>query len=180
MKIRGNKVPEIKTLFETKWLALKKMILAEWGTEYVYVHSVHSDGEAVAVLPHRINDGQIEFLLRKEIVPPWSLELSPCSLTGSHEGGELIDTAVREVKEESGYTVEPEWLTYHGFVRNSKASTTKVHLYSVDLTGIEAGKPDGDGSVLEAMGTYYWTKNPFESEDGILLAMYAHLMRSLQ
>jgi 8-oxo-dGTP pyrophosphatase MutT (NUDIX family) len=173
-------LPKIETLFATKWLELKKMILEEWGVEYIFVHSAHSEGQAVAVLPHRIHDGQIEFLLRKEIVPPWSLDLSPCALTGSYEGGDPIDTAVMEIREESGYVVEPEWLTYYGVARNSKASTTRVHMYGVDLTGIEPGEPLGDGSVLEAKGMYYWTTNPFESEDAILLATYAHVMRSLQ
>jgi len=170
-------VAKIETLYKTKWLSLKKMTLEDVDVEYIYVHSEASDGIGVAVLPYRsTGEDSREFLIRKEIVPPWNLDQSPCSLTGMHEGGSCLETAARELKEESGYEVDPSEIFSLGSVHNSKASDTEIHIFSVDLTGKELGSIEGDGSILEAMGTYEWVTDVFISKDSILLAMYAHLM----
>lgn len=174
---------KIETLYKTKWLSLKKMTLESVDVEYIYVHSEASNGQAVAVLPFRTKEegsSEIEFLVRNEIVPPWTLDRSLCSLTGMHEGGSYLETAKRELKEESGYEIEIDELIELGLVHNSKASDTEIHLFAVDLTGKEEGEVEGDGSILEALGTYDWVPSVFDTSDSILLSLYAHLAEYLR
>jgi len=170
---------KIETLFKTKWLALRRVFLDDPEVQYDFVHATHSNGEAVAILPYRLEEGRVEYLLRKELVPPWSLELSPCGVTGSMESGYTpLQMAVVELKEETGYTVGEELMEYRGMVRNSKASTTQIYLFTVDLTGLEAGESSGDGSALEEISSSYWTTDVFECEDAIIHAAYAKLLVS--
>lgn len=169
-----------KTLYKTKWLSLKSMVVEEaGGAEYIYVHSEPSAGLGVAVLPFRKREGQPpEFLLRREVVPPWGLDTSVCSVTGMHEGGEFIKTAQRELKEEAGYTADLDQFTPVGTVRVSKASDTLLHMFLVNLTGIEEGEAEGDGTAFEELGSCYWTTDPFEAEDATTLALLAHIVKA--
>lgn len=169
-----------KTLYKTKWLSLKSMTVdAAGGAEYIYVHSEASGGLAVAVLPFRnLPEGSLEFLLRREVVPPWGLYPTPCSLTGMHEGDcSFAETAQRELKEEAGYTADLDRIISLGKCHPSKASDTVVHMFLADLSGLEQGKAEGDGSAFEELGSCYWTQDPFESEDALMLAMVARLLK---
>lgn len=170
---------DVKTLYETPWLSLRSMeVEAAGGAEYIYVHSNPSKGLGVAVLPFRNREGHpTEFLLRKELVPPWGLDTSVCSVTGMHEGGEFIKTAQRELKEEAGYEADLERFIPVGEMRASKASDTLLHMFLVDLSGVEEGEAEGDGTAFEKLGSCYWTTDPFEAEDSTTLALIAYAMR---
>lgn len=169
---------QIKTLFKTQWLSLKQITLEKLGVEYIYVHSEPTDGQAVAVLGYReTQDGSLEFLIRDEIVPPWSLKHSSCALTGSYEGGDPVNTAQMELHEEAGYQMPVSEFEYLDTVRHSKASDTRIHMFSIDLTGVDPeGPPEGDGSVLEVLGAARWTSDVFESSDALLHSLYALFM----
>ena len=75
---------------------------------YVYSHEKRCDGQIVAILPYQRIGNTLELLFRLEDTPYWSKQnfpdVCPCSFTGGVDPGmNPIDTAVKELAEESGY-----------------------------------------------------------------------------
>lgn len=175
---------ERKVLYATKWLELIEMKDPENGVNgYVYTHAVWSGGQGVAVLPFRriaawggtvASPPDVEFLLRQEITPCWKMTPALSSITGGmdHEGEDPIECAARELEEEGGYTVKPgdRWIRL-GSARMSKSSTTVMHLFAVDLTDIERGTAEGDGTELEAKAYCEWRQDLHSAEDVLVAAM---------
>lgn len=172
----------VETLYQTKWLALKQLTMPDHDAVYIYSHSPLTDGNAVAVLPYRdTNGGGREYLLRREIVPPWDDEgYTVCSITGAHDEETPHKTACKELWEEGGYLPEPDTVTSLGVCRTSKASDTTYHLFTVNLTKNGEGKPEpvGDGTGLEAAADTFWgtVEDLFESPDALLQTMALRLV----
>lgn len=172
-----------RVLHEGKWLSLRVKDDPDHGIQgYEYVHNVPGDGKGIAVLPFRWldtpdgpDDERLEFLVVHEIIPPWSLDQSMCSLTGLCEKDEsLIPTVQREIKEESGYTADLPQIFSLGTCHVSKSADTTLHLYAANLTN--AGPPEravGDGSKLEDRLTHSWTTAPYGSPDPVLSILWA-------
>lgn len=172
----------IDTLHETTWLNLHQVVAPEYGVHgYVYAHEVRCGGNIAIILPFRVvtdagtchdaentscdcdggPEAHFEVLLRHEVVPCWNIaEKLPVSISGcySSDDGEIINTAVRELCEESGYGVDKNRLTPLGTCCGVKSSDTIYHLYAVDLTDVErdAECGDGDGSELERDASCEW------------------------
>jgi ADP-ribose pyrophosphatase len=66
--------------------------------------------------------------------------------------------AAAEVKEEAGIEVDPAQVRLLGgpFFLAPGILSEKVHLCAVDATGLEQGRPAGDGSPLEEGGACRW------------------------
>lgn len=171
-----------KVLYDTKWLQLLELSDPEIGVEgYICSHAEWANGRAVAVLPYRSTPHSDQLLVRHELVPCWSSELSPCSITGGMdvEGESPLACAMRELEEETGYTCadESKW-DYLGKSYLNKASTTTLDLYAVDLTGLEPGEIQGDGTSLEEKATCEWVDDITDfSRDPLLEAMVYRLIR---
>lgn len=174
-----------EVLFDTKWLQLLNITDLEKGVNgYVCSHAKWTNGHGVAVLPYRAiqgigwpGEGDVskldgrEYLLRQEITPCWGMEPSLSSITGGcdKEGEIPLKTAMRELHEEGGYVCDSErrW-TDLGICRISKASTTMMHLFAVDLTGYEQVEAPGDGTALEAMAHCEWRDDPGSAIDALV------------
>lgn len=171
---------ELETLHENQWLSLKLLRAPESGIHgYVYSHETRCNGRIVAVLPIRFVDGPgVEFLIKSEVTPCWGLDFVRSAITGGYEGGDIEDDAVREMLEETGYTITREELIHLGESFASKSSDTVYSLFSVDLTGREAGEAIGDGSRLEAESQAIWV--PWEElarlKDPQLSVMFLRLL----
>lgn len=76
-----------------------------------------------------------------------------CLITGSSDDGDpdLLSTAKRELKEESGFDVpdNSRWF-YLGAVTSSKFVDHEQPCFAVDVTDITKGNPEPDGSEKEA------------------------------
>lgn len=89
------------------------------------------------------------------ISEPSSLKEGGISLTiitGSPEDSDvdILETAKRELKEESGYSVnEIERWDYLGNIKTSKIIINGNPAFGVDITGLEKGEKEGDGSKSE-------------------------------
>lgn len=73
-------------------------------------------------------------------------------ITGSPEDSDvdILETAKRELKEESGYEVNDiERWDYLGNIKTSKIIINGNPAFGVDITGIEKGEKEGDGSKSE-------------------------------
>jgi 8-oxo-dGTP pyrophosphatase MutT (NUDIX family) len=124
---------------------------------YVYSHETRCAGRIVALLPYRITDiGTMQYLLKSEMTPCWSLNQTLSSITGGYEGASIEDDAVREMLEETGYSVTVEDLIPLGTSYASKSADTIYSLFTVDLTGRHQGEAVGDGSQVEAESQAIW------------------------
>jgi hypothetical protein len=148
---------------------------------YEYVHSLPNDGMAVAVLGYFKDGHSVSFLGRYEICPAHGTTPVLCSLTGMVDPGESpLAAAVRELEEESGYSVGKGALVYMGHLRPSKASDTVIHAYACDLSGLDPSRPLGDGSELEktAYCRHVSIKEVIAAKDPVLhslaLILYGH------
>jgi ADP-ribose pyrophosphatase len=133
--------------------------------------------DAVAVLLFRRSASGVEVLTRRTLRPaayfraglPLPLPDTERYLTVEElvagvlekedkgEAGLRARTAA-EVKEEAGYTVRPEAVELLGpaFFMLPGIASEKIHPTSVDVTGMEASRPKGDGSPLEEGATLRW------------------------
>ena len=153
----------IKVLFKGDWLS----VVERDGWEFVYDH--RCKGRGVALLPYRREDnGRIVFLIRKEPIPCWGDGRVPCSISGmrDEEGETPEQTAARELKEETGYQIQLDELVSLGMGQTSKASSTTVNLYTVDLTGHDAGPAEN-----AEKGIAVWVPNPVQQSNDSLLGL---------
>ena len=100
-------------------------------------------------------------------------------ISGTMEEGETsLQTAIRELKEETGYFVPDvkKW-TYLGELTGSKSVDCFHPCYCVDITGIEIGKRTTDGTVREKNSKFMMIKpnELMKLEDSFLLALYLKL-----
>jgi 8-oxo-dGTP pyrophosphatase MutT (NUDIX family) len=147
-----------QTLWQNEWVSLKLVRKPDAGVDgYVYSHETRCQGRIVAVLPYRDHpQGGREYLVKSEMTPCWGFGQVLSAITGGYEGGDIEDDAVREMLEETGYAVTRDELIPLGESYASKSSDTVYTLFSVDLTGREAGEAIGDGSRVEAESAAVW------------------------
>ncbi len=145
------------TLEENPWLSLRIVRRPEVGVNgYVYSHESRCRGRIVAVLPYAdTTDGRL-FLVKSEMTPCWSFQQVLSAVTGGWEGGDIEDDAVREMLEETGYTITRDELIPLVESYASKSADTVYALFAVDVTGKQPGKAAGDGSRLEAESGTVW------------------------
>lgn len=146
---------------------------------YVYSHEKRCNGEIVSILPYRLTDSGIEFLLRDEVTPCWGDSSCISSITGGTEKDLSTEECCQiELWEEAGYAVSRnDFDKFHTF-RGTKSTDTVYYATSVDLTGIrQTGLADGDGSALEREATCFWTDDVSEAVDPFVMVGYYHVMQ---
>ncbi len=133
-----------KILCKTEWVSLREKDLN--GQKYHYLHEDRSEGRIVAILPYRrIGKDVWEYGVRVETISCWSPVPQQCSLTGGVDKGDgVVETAVKELREESGYEVLPKDLKFLGVCMGTKSTDTVYFLFAVDLTHKTQGKIKGD------------------------------------
>lgn len=133
--------------------------------------------DAVAVLVWRKSPTGLEFLTRHNLRPAahfrkdkiptipdgrshlYCEEIVAGLLEVSDQGeAGLRRRAAQEVFEESGFRVEPAAIEFLGppFFVAPGIISEKIYLASVDVTGLVASEPAGDGSPLEEGGATSW------------------------
>jgi 8-oxo-dGTP pyrophosphatase MutT (NUDIX family) len=169
---------KIEVLCENPWLELRKMVDPDNGVQgYIYSHEKRCNGKILSILPYSIElDGSMQFLLRKEVTPCWSMDPIVSSITGGYEGKDMIEDVIRELKEEAGYDAIPSEIISLGTCRGTKSTDTVFHIYSIDLTGKPKSRAVGDGSELEAKAHCFWSKTINEAEDPLVYVSYTRLM----
>jgi 8-oxo-dGTP pyrophosphatase MutT (NUDIX family) len=149
--------PERTILHENEWLSLYLVRRPSAGVNgYVYSRETRCAGRIVAVLPFADTSAGRRYLVKSEMTPCWSFDQVLSAITGGYEGGDIEDDAVREMLEETGYAITRDELIPLGWSYASKSADTVYSLFSVDLTGREAGEAIGDGSRLESESAAVW------------------------
>lgn len=174
MKISKRAAPKIETLWKGKYISVKLL-----DGFYEFLHD--GRGKSVAVLGYRrVGKDAWEFLGRFENCPPHQDGIVLCSLTGGMEEGENPkQTALRELKEESGIVYDSE-IKELGTLRPSKASDTTTYLFAVDLSDVPdkekyIGKGDGTKGEEGAYCKWISKSDAVNSKDPILISMIARL-----
>ena len=165
-----------RQLFENKWVSLWEVVEPDKGVNgYVYSHETRCQGRIVAVLPFK-NDRL--FLLKFEVTPCWGMEPVVSAVTGGYEGEDIADDAVREVLEETGYTITKDELIPLGTCFGTKSTDTVYYLYAVDVTDKEQGVAMGDGSRIESESKTVWADSGdiAKCNDPIVSTMYVRLV----
>jgi 8-oxo-dGTP pyrophosphatase MutT (NUDIX family) len=142
-----------KTLFKNKWINV-----IELDDGYT-IYRLGETNEGVHILAYRAQkDESLDILIRQENCPPHG-GMVPTGITGTVEKGDsLLETARRELLEESGYDRPKEDFQYQGSIYPSKASDFKIHLYAIDVGFTEPEQPiRGDGTKGEEGASTYWT-----------------------
>lgn len=165
-------------IFKNKWLSILKLNDPKLG-EYIYSHETRCNGKIIAILPFRVTDKDLEFLLRDELTPCWETDkLVVSSITGGFEN-DITETVLHELTEEAGFTVDEGQLINLGTCRGTKSCDTIYHLFSVDLTNEKQKKPTTDGSYLEAQASCFWDSKIDKAEDPLVYVMYYRLLEYL-
>ena len=158
-KILANKS---EVLGGDEWVQLRKLKMPSLHINgYTYSHEIRCNG-IVAFLPFRESEQEdrIEVLLRHEAVPCWEFDtpLHSAFTGGIDEGMTALDTAVKELKEEAGYEVEPNSnrVINLGKSFGTKSCDTIYHLFAFNVTGLEAIDLTVE-SDLEKSSTNLWT-----------------------
>ena len=100
--------------------------------------------------------------------------------TVENEDEDLISTAIRELKEESGFTCDREevsrWI-YLGNFYPYKNSDLMIPTFAVDVTGLEREEPQGDGSEKEEKSTFEMVpvSEAITSDESLPLAAFLRL-----
>lgn len=139
------------TLFENPWLSLKRI------GNYVYSSETRSNGKLVAVLIYDTSQPGLYYGRYENCPAHFDTGKTLCALTGGVEQDDPISTAVHEIKEESGFTAQPEELMNLGTVRPSKSADTVCYLYAWNAQGKTPEAPQGDGSEGEVGSYCDWT-----------------------
>lgn len=170
-----SKKNEVKTIFSEKWFDVVK-VDGRVG--------IHNRRMSVAVLPFSNDDnGMIkEIGILNEPNPFREGGFCDTLITGTveYEDDSLLLAAVRELKEEGGITV-PEtesarWI-FLGVIYTYKDSDRMVPVFAVDVTGLERGTPEGDGSKKEEEASFKFVEvgQGIASDEALVLSAFLRL-----
>lgn len=178
LKISTNKKTKEKILFKNKWVSLKEI------NGYSFLHEERSKGKIVAVLGYKIKEKQLEILGRFEITIAHNNSMELCSLTGGIEENEsALDSAVRELFEESGIKENKENFVSLGTIKNYKAADTTTYLYCVNLQGkdpAEKAKGDGTGGEKDTYCKWISADEIIDCKDPLTHSMLLRLMKKMK
>jgi 8-oxo-dGTP pyrophosphatase MutT (NUDIX family) len=160
---------QTEILVRTPWVELRRVTAPELGVKGIdYLHETRSGGRLVAVLPYRTGPTGLSFLLRKEFNPSWSLTRTfHTCVTGGVEHGDPERTAVEEIKEEAGYSIDVSRLKHLGRFMAYKGADSLYDLYAADISGLEALAPSTLDSV-ELRSSIVWASDPERIADDLL------------
>lgn len=165
-----------KVLYTNEWLSLRRT-----PGGYTYAHEEKGCGAGVAVLAYRTNP--LRIVGRFEGCPPHRDGLALCALTGQmdKEDEKPLFAAVRELKEESGISVNFLEMKDLGFAQSGKQTDTTMCLFAVDVGSREIGEAIGDGTRGERGAYCKWIDIPdaLWSKDPLLAMMTARLISQL-
>ncbi|HEY9644082.1 MAG TPA: NUDIX domain-containing protein [Coleofasciculaceae cyanobacterium] len=145
-----------RIIFQARWVAVK-----ESPDGFQYLERRGRDSVAVLLLRNSAeNPQQYDVLIRQQplcidnAAINGRLRLFPCPITGAIDPGESpAATAIREVYEEAGYTVQV--LPLGKFIVGTQTNEI-CYLYYADVTGMEPDQPPQDGSYHESISHNEW------------------------
>ena len=160
----------MNTLYEGEWFDVIEV--DDW-------HGIKPAGINVVVLPFERDAGglprAIGVMYENNPLRPGAK--STTLITGDAEGEDpdILAAAMRELKEESGYSAgDPDRWYFLGFMTTSKLVAQSHPCFAVDVTGIERKKPEGDGTKHEATSEFKMlpTKEALATDDCFIPTLF--------
>lgn len=167
-----------KTLYENEWISLKSKTFPNTKHEYIYSHETRCNGHIVVVLPFKIINNKVQYLLRHELNPAWGDERIYASVTGGIDTLYPEKDAIKELQEETGFQATVDELINLGQCQGTKSTDTIYHLFAVNLTDRRPIKPSGDGSVGEATNINVWVSDIGISKDPHVYVAFYRLLKT--
>lgn len=172
----------IETLYENKWITLKKASYPEKKVPgHIFSHEASCAGQKIAVLPFRLGSGMLptqEVLIRYEYTPCWKQEdFSLSSITGGVIDNDPVKTCLEELAEEAGYHVTKDQLIPLGMSFGVKSADTVYHLFAVDLTAIDGGSPTTEDTSEQYNYCKWEHFNILNTADDPFLTVMAYRLR---
>lgn len=139
----------------------------------------------VAIIAYQLDDDQL--LDRIGIVK----EKNPFRVEGFHRGPimgtiekedkSVLTRCIQETLEESGYETDASRWLFLGEMLTTKMDVVPIQCYAVDLTGLQGGKPSGDGSDHEKGISFELLplNEVYAIPDSVLQACFFRLFNSL-
>lgn len=118
----------------------------------------------------------------KEYNPMRDGNYSITLITGRAEGEDpdVLATAIRELKEESGYDVQdPDKWYYLGVMTTSKLVSQEHPCFAVDVTGLNKAEKEGDGTESEDKSEYLQMsiKEALNTNDSYVPTLFLKIFR---
>jgi hypothetical protein len=170
-----KKMNNDKILYETQHLNL---------VERDDVVGVIPNFSNVVILPY-ISDGQglpllIGVLKEYNVFREGNYSISPITGSSDDEDPNFLETAKRELEEESGYLVEDNsrW-SFLGNAVSSKFVDHEQPCFAVDVTDLERKKPNGDGTKKESLSEFVFipANDVVKCKDVFIPALFLKLFK---
>lgn len=140
--------------------------------------------ESVIILPFVTDDQGLPLMLgvlkEKNPFRDGGYSVTLISGTSEEEDPDYLSTAKRELKEESGFSVEDNDKWYFlGTVTASKMVDAEHPCFAVDVTGIEKGEATTDGSEDERLSQFIFipANDVVKSKDVFVPAIFLKLFK---
>lgn len=145
--------------------------------------AVRFPNSGVAVIAYTLENGILaEIGIVKEKNPHFEGGFSENIVMGTVENDDtsLLKRAAIELKEEAGLEVgdTSKW-KYLGEIYASKISPDAIHVFSVDVSGMTPGKPEGDGREVIFDFTLLPIQKALEIRDSILISAFFKLFMNV-
>lgn len=175
---------QIEELFDAKWFKIVNVTY-----DNATITGLWKEGRNAVVLPFTATQPEegkltIEKVgVRYELNPLRAENFTYTAITGDIEPGEEdLEGAKRELLEESGYTVSDDerWI-FLGNITTSKQTNELHPCYAVNISEIEQGEIEGDGTVNEQKSKFELLdpEKIFELEDTFLNTALLKLLNNL-
>jgi 8-oxo-dGTP pyrophosphatase MutT (NUDIX family)/5'(3')-deoxyribonucleotidase len=151
-----------KTLYTTEWIILKE-------TDGGYIYTITKPG--VAILPIRQIGDHLEVLVRQQVSGLFG-ETTTIVTGRSDEGEDPLQTAIRELQEETGIIVsDPTSFVQVGDLYYGKNNPIPDTLFFVFIENAKTSyeKPETDGTIFEEFSQNYWISE-YELESLLLVS----------
>lgn len=150
-KVSDRELAHTEVIGGNEWLQLQNRIYDD-NVKYTVMHEVRCNGNIVVILPYKSKDGELSYMFRNELTPPWNPNYQVMSsITGGVDTNDTVEkTAIKELKEETGFLAIESMLEPMGTVYGSKASDTVYHLFAINVGNCVQVKSQPEGLESEA------------------------------
>lgn len=148
------------------------------------MEGIVSKNDSVLILPFITDENGLPLMLgvlkEKNPFREGGYSLTVISGSSDDEDPDLLSTAKRELKEESGFDVDDsnKWF-FLGTITASKMVDAEHPCFAVDVTGMERGEAKGDGSEQEKLSDFIFipANDVVKSKDVFIPALFLKLFK---
>jgi 8-oxo-dGTP pyrophosphatase MutT (NUDIX family) len=170
-----EKKPEVKVIDTNKYFST---------IDIDGMFGIQPDDLCVVIMPYEKDKRGLPKMLGvlKEYNPMREGDYSITLVTGRAEGEDpdSLSTAMRELKEESGYDVQDaERWSYLGNMTTSKLVMQELPCFAVDITGLTKEEKEGDGTESEAKSKFMLmsVKEALNTNDSFIPTLFLKIFR---